>query len=393
MAGVAAAALAGGAATLAGVYASGQLGGTTTVVREADGAAPLERAVAARPAGSSPSINEIYERSKSGVVQITTTDVELGQEVDPFFGLPFGPPAERRRQGLGSGFVIDKSGHVVTNFHVVQDADEILVSFSNQDDMRATLVGVDPATDLAVLRVSAPSRALTPLPLGDSDRVRVGDAVVAIGNPFGLERSVTTGIVSALQRRIQSPDRSAIDHVIQTDAAINPGNSGGPLIDASGEVIGVNTAIQSQSGGNVGIGFAVPVNTVRDVVAQLIEGGRVRRASLGVGVVELDERLVDLFRLPVRRGLLVATVVPGSAADEAGIRGGDTEVVVAGETYVLGGDILTALEGRPLGSLDDLRGGLAERKPGDVVLLTLRRGTRRLTLRVELGEQTAPATG
>jgi putative serine protease PepD len=382
----------GGLAVLLGAYAIGELGGTTTVVQAAETAPPIGRSVPVI-ADNGLSINEIYERAKSGVVQITATDVELEQQIDPFFGLPFGPPEERRRQGLGSGFVIDKAGHVVTNFHVVQNADEIEVSFSNQDGVAARLVGVDPSTDVAVLKVQTTSRALTPLALGDSSRVRVGDAVVAIGNPFGLERSVTAGIVSALQRQITAPDQNAIDHVIQTDAAINPGNSGGPLLDATGEVIGVNTAIQSQSGGNIGIGFAVPINTVREVVSQLIEDGRVRRAYLGVTVQAIDDQLARVFRLPVRRGLLVATVEPGSGAAAAGLRGGDSQLVVAGETYVLGGDIVVSLDDEPLRTLQDLREALAERKPGDVVKLGVRRGARRLTLRATLGEQPPPTTG
>lgn len=381
------------AAFVLGVLALMSGSTTTTVVREVR-QPPLEANPVLEQARGM-TINDIYERTKSGVVQITSTDIQLRQEVDPFFGLPFGPPEEERREALGSGFVIDKAGHIVTNFHVIEGAEEIRVSFSNRDRVRATIVGIDPSTDLAVLKVTATSRALTPLRLGDSDAVRVGDPVVAIGNPFGLERSVTAGIVSALQRQIAAPDQYPIDRVIQTDAAVNPGNSGGPLLDAHGEVIGVNTAIRAASDlapGNVGIGFAVPVNTVKQVVSQLIEKGRVRRAFLGVRVQEIDAALSRVFRLPVRSGLIVQSVERGSAADAAGLRGGTTEVVVAGETYVLGGDIVVSFDGRRMTTAEDLRKAIAEKKPGAKVKLAVYRESRRMAVEVKLGEQpTSPS--
>src|ERR687888_2217904 len=229
-------------------------------------------------------ISDIYAGAKRGVVQVLATAVV---SENPFFG------AQEARL-LGSGFVIDKAGHVVTNYHVVEGASKVEVSFSGNDEMPATVVGRDPSTDIAVLRIKrAQSRALTPLPLGNSSQVRVGDAVVAIGNPFGLERTVTAGIVSALQREITAPNGFAIDEVIQTDAAINHGNSGGPLLNADGKVIGVNSQIESDSagGGNVGIGFAIPINTVKDVVAQLIEHGRVEHAYLGIEMTSITSEL------------------------------------------------------------------------------------------------------
>src|SRR5437588_8200989 len=275
-----AAAIAGGAIVLGGVAVFGGLGGHTTTVRElvsTPGGAP-----ASFVKGRALSINQIYNRFAPGVVQVSTTSVVNVNPTDPF-GLPVpGFQQQETQKALGSGFVIDKAGHVITNYHVVQGAKTIEVSFSNHDSMQARLVGADPSTDVAVLKVGAHARALTPLPLGDSYSVRVGDSVVAIGNPFGLDRSVTAGIVSALQREVQAPNSYPIDHVIQTDAAINHGNSGGPLLNANGRVIGVNAQIETGStdgsGGNVGVGIAIPINTVRTVVPQLIKNGAVEHA-------------------------------------------------------------------------------------------------------------------
>ena len=378
----------GGAVALAGAAALGAFDGTTTVMREVAEPPPAASAVA-QESQQGLTINEIFERTKSGVVQINSRSVVETFEPDPFFGPPFGFPEQQEQEGIGSGFVIDKAGHIVTNFHVVRDAREIRVSFSNRDAVRARIVAVDPSTDIAVLKVDVDSRALRPIPLGDSDRVRVGDAVVAIGNPFGLDRSVTTGIVSALARPLQAPNRAIIEEVIQIDAPINPGNSGGPLLDSIGEVVGVNTAIRTADGsnGNIGIGFAVPVNTVKKVAADLIRKGRVDRASLGVTVRAIDAEAARIFRLPVSRGLMVERVFAGSAAARAGIRGGTTEVVVAGESYVLGGDIIVEVGGMSVTSADELRDAIAARRPGDELQLTLVRvrDGRREELEVTLG--------
>jgi S1-C subfamily serine protease len=319
---------------------------------------------------------------------VTSTAV-VETEPDPFFGNPFSPGSQTQRS-LGSGFVIDKDGHIITNFHVVEDAQSVEVSFSNRETMRARILGVDPSTDIAVLKVDARSRALTPLKLGDSDAVKVGDAVVAIGNPFGLERSITAGIVSALQREIRAPNLYAIDHVIQTDAPINHGNSGGPLLNAQGQVIGVNAQIETGGTGeqgNVGIGFAIPIDTVKDVVAQLIKNGKVEHAFLGVGVNPINARIARLFRLPVRRGLLVERVESGSGADEAGLRGGTTEVVVAGESWQLGGDVIVRADGVRVDSPDRLRDVISGKRPGDTVELEIYRGEQEMTLKVKLGRQ------
>ena len=351
---------------------------------------PIASASIAAQTPSSLTINDIYERSKSGVVQINSTSIVETVEPDPFFGLPFGFPELQQREALGSGFVIDKAGHVVTNYHVVENARQISVSFSNRDRVNASVVGVDASTDVAVLKVNVKARALSPLPLGDSDTVRVGDPVVAIGNPFGLERSVTAGIVSALQRQIAAPNSYAIDQVIQTDASINSGNSGGPLLNAAGEVIGVNTAIATGSElerGSVGIGFAVPINTVKNVAAQLIDRGKVERAHLGVSVQPIDEQIAELFRLPVDHGLIVQHVEDGSGAQEAGLRAGTTRVVVAGESYVLGGDIIVKVGENEVRTVRQLRDAITSHKPGDEVELEIYRGDHRQPLTVRLGQQ------
>ncbi|HEV3479475.1 MAG TPA: trypsin-like peptidase domain-containing protein [Gaiellaceae bacterium] len=381
------AAVVGGGVALAGAEVTGVLDDDEPSTAETS--APAEpSAPAAFEKQGRLTINEIYRRNGPGVVQITTTSV---QEVppDPFLN-PFDFPEEREQRALGSGFVIDKSGHIVTNFHVVDRAQDIEVSFSNRDSVEARLVGRDPSTDLAVLKVDVEARALTPLRLGDSDRVRVGDAVVAIGNPLGLERSVTSGIVSALHRPLMAPNQFTIDDVIQTDAAINSGNSGGPLISANGHVIGVNTAIATGNTGergNIGIGFAVPVNTVRDVTSQLIERGRVEHPFLGVGALPIEKEIADVFNLPVDQGLLVVRVFEGSGADKAGLRAGDTEVVVAGESYLLGGDIVVEIDGKPVRAVEDLREAVSAKKPGDKIRIEAYRGEDKRTFEVTLGRQ------
>jgi S1-C subfamily serine protease len=331
-------------------------------------------------------IREIYRRAAPGVVQITSTTLS-SERIDPLFGFPL-PQQEQKAQG--SGFVIDESGYIVTNFHVVAGASEIEVSFSNKESLNARVVGSDQATDIALLKVDADARAFTPLELGNSDRVQVGDAVVAIGNPFGLERSVTAGIVSALQRTIESPDDSPIDRVIQTDAAINRGNSGGPLLNAAGRVIGVNTQIATGSAnedGNVGVGFAVPINTVADVVDQLQKKGRVDHAELGLRAQPLTEEIADLFRLPTNEGLLVTAVSEDSGADKAGLRAGDTQVVVSGQSWLLGGDILISADGNRLATLSDLQRALAAKKPGQNLKLQYYRGDERRSATVQLSRR------
>ncbi len=382
------ASLLGGVIALGGVAMTGDLGGgTTTVVRTS----PAPTAAAPVADNGRLTVSEIYARAAPGVVQITSTTADADN--------PSLAPFEHQvvpDQALGSGFVIDKTGHIVTNYHVIEGADAIEVSFSNQDTLTATIVGSDPSTDIAVLRVQSSSRGLAPLAFGNSDTVRVGDPVVAIGNPFGLRRTATAGIVSAVQERtITAPNGYPIDHVIQTDAQINSGNSGGPLLSARGEVIGVNSQIARADGssGNVGIGFAVPSNTVKEVVAQLTATGRVDRAYLGIAGSTVTAELARVLRLPVDEGVLIEAVTEGSAAAKAGLRGGTTDVVVAGESHVLGGDVIVAVGGRRVGSSDELRDALARHKPGQTVNVQIHRGTTIVTLPVTLGRQPSTPQG
>ncbi len=375
------AALLGGGAAV-GIGAAVDSGGDTqTVVSTVASSAPAT--IFEANASGAKSVQAIYEQAGPGVVQVTSTTVDSSNPI-------FGPqPAT----SLGSGFVIDKGGYIVTNYHVIENAQEVEVNFSGDDRVPATVVGSDPSTDLAVLKIDAQARALTPLPLGNSDAVHVGDAVVAIGNPFGLERTVTAGIVSALQRQITAPNGYTIDKVIQMDAAINHGNSGGPLLNARGEVIGVNSQIESETGGNVGIGFAVPVNTVKEVVSQIKENGKVEHAYLGVQMLAIDDGLAEALRLPVKEGVLIADVVDGSPADDAGLKGGDQQVIVEGTSYVLGGDIVTQADGQAVTSPDDLRRLIMEKDPGETMTLSIHRGDSERTVSVTLGRQPAQPGG
>jgi S1-C subfamily serine protease len=384
VAALAAASLLGGGAALAGAWAFGAFDEPAPSVA----AQPISSNVGA-PAQSSSSSTaidaaEIYRRSAPGVVQITTTS--RGAPSTDFFGNSI---PGRTQRALGSGFVIDKEGHVVTNYHVIQGASEIEVSFSNQETVSAKIVGSDPSTDLALLKVDVDAKALTPLSLANSDAVEVGDPVVAIGNPFGLERTVTAGIVSALQRELRAPNDYTIDHVIQTDAPINSGNSGGPLMDRQGQVIGVNSQIETApngGNGNVGIGFAVPANTVKNVVAQLLADGRVDRAFLGVTLQGIEPDVARVLRLPAQKGVLVGSVKPGSPADKAGLEGGDTQVVVAGESYDLGGDMIVSIGGKDVSTVDALREAITAHRPGDEVDLGIVHADgKRATVTVELG--------
>jgi S1-C subfamily serine protease len=355
--------------------------GTTTVIREVS-AGTSEPTAFDNPTGKT--IADIYSSARRGVVQVLATSVVSD---NPFFG-------SRESQALGSGFVIDKSGHVVTNYHVVENASRVEVSFSANDEMPATVVGTDPSTDIAVLKIrGAQNRSLTPLVLGISRGVNVGDAVVAIGNPFGLERTVTAGIVSALQREITAPNGFAIEQVIQTDAAINHGNSGGPLLNADGRVIGVNAQIETETGGNVGIGFAIPIDTVKEVVAQLLEDGRVEHPYLGIEMATITDELADNVRLPAESGVLIQVVRPGSPAAEAGLRGGDTQVVVDGESYLVGGDVIATADGQVVESAEELRSVVTSKEPGDDLALEIHRDDETTEVTVKLGRQPSTPVG
>jgi S1-C subfamily serine protease len=295
------------------------------------------------------------------------------------------------QEGTGSGFVYDRQGHIVTNYHVVEDAETVSVAFASGDSYPAQVVGEDPSTDLAVLKVTVPSLP-SPLLLADSGQLRVGQFVVAIGNPFRLERTMTLGVISALQRVIQSPDGRFIGEAIQTDAAINPGNSGGPMLNLDGEVIGVNSQIISPSGAFAGIGFAISSNTVARVVPELIRLGRYPHPWLGVNILSLTTEVMEALaqagvQIAVPEGVLVTQVVRGSPAATAGVRGGDRAVLVSGMRLPVGGDIITAIDGQPVASGQDLTLYLdAETRVGETVELTIVRDGREVTVPVTLGE-------
>lgn len=308
----------------------------------------------------------VFERASRSVVYITNTSIRS----DPWSFNEFEVP-----QGSGSGFVWNKEGHIVTNFHVVYGADQINVILSEQGNYRARVVGLDPDHDLAVLQIQAPEDQLVPLPIGSSNDLRVGQKVLAIGNPFGLDHTLTTGVVSALGRTIKSMTQRTIEGVIQTDAAINPGNSGGPLLDSAGRLIGINTQIVSPSGAYAGIGFAVPVNTVNRIVPELIKYGKVIRPGLGVTLV--PDQIAQRWGIT---GVIIGRVAPGSAAERAGLRG--TRETLTGRVEL--GDVVVAIDGKPVQVLDDFMGTLERYQVGDRVVLDVMRGNRRQQMSVTL---------
>jgi S1-C subfamily serine protease len=303
---------------------------------------------------------------------------------------PFGLP-QRGGTASGSGFVLDREGFVLTNAHVVDRARSVTVTFGDDEEVPAEVVGADLSSDLAVLEVDPDEVGdLQPLPLGDSSEVNVGDPAVAIGSPFGFESTVTTGIVSALQRQIQAPNGFTIDAVIQTDASINPGNSGGPLLDARGRVIGINSQIATGgASGSVGVGFAVPTSTAKTVIPQLKEDGEVERAFLGVTTTDVSDTVAQDFNLPVEEGALVQDVVPNGPSDDAGLRAGRTRTT---QGLVAGGDIIVAVDGDEITESADVATAIADNQPGDTVEVEFYRGDERQTVDVELGERPQRAT-
>ena len=327
------------------------------------------------------SVHEIYERDAQGVAFISAQVVQSSESV-------FGPPQQQQSTATGSGFLIDDEGHILTNAHVVEGAKSVTVQLGDRDPQDAEIVGSDPSTDIALLKVDN-TEGVNPLPLGDSTKVQVGDPVVAIGNPFGLDRTVTTGIVSALQRQIQAPNGFSISDVIQTDAAINPGNSGGPLIDGAGQVIGINSQIESQSGGNVGIGFAVPIKTAIDVVSQLEDGGEVHRAYLGISGGDITPDVARALNLPVEQGVLVEQVLNGGPADDAGIKGATGQATIGGQTVPVGGDIITKVDGKEVTSMEAVISAVNAHQPGDELTLTVSRDGQEQDITVKLGDRPA----
>jgi S1-C subfamily serine protease len=349
-------------------------------------AAPLSAPVDAKEEGGANLVNQIYRRDGQGVAFISS---ELPAQES---SSPFGE-SESGGTATGSGFLIDTEGHIVTNNHVVEGADRVEVKLGSSDTTyTAEVVGTDPATDVALLKVDAPADQLHPLSLGDSSKVEVGEQVIAIGNPFGLDRTVTAGIVSALQRQIQAPNGFSISHVIQTDAAINPGNSGGPLIDGSGSVIGINSQIQTGgSSGNVGIGFAVPINTAREVVQQIEDHGEVKHAFLGISGGSITPDLARALKLPVKEGVLVNEVVKGGPADQAGLEGGDTSATIEGASFRLGGDIITEVDGKKISGMEEVINVVNSASPGEKMELIVDRDGNTKKITVTLGVRPASA--
>ena len=357
-----------GAATIAALGDGGS-GATTTVVREA---AQPTNPTSSQVADSTESVADIAKNSLPSVVDITVTT----SGGDPHTG---NQPARAE----GSGWVYDDQNHVITNQHVVDNSTNIKVTTQDGSTYDATVVGTDPSTDLAVIKVNAPAGKLQPLQLGDSDALVVGDGVVAIGSPFGLEGSVTSGIVSALHREMQAPNGFTINDSIQTDAAINHGNSGGPLIDLSGNVIGVNAQIESDGGGSDGVGFAIPASTIRTVVPELISSGKVQHAYLGVKIQTIGSDVSA--QLNAAAGAAVADVTAGSPAATAGLKAGGGEKTIDGIPYPTGGDVITAFDGKAIATSTELQLAVDSKKPGDKVELTVVNGGKTRTVTVTLG--------
>ena len=356
-----------GAAAGAGTYALFADKGTT-VVRQVT-------VQGSQPASETKlSIPSIYDLAYKGVVELTAT----GATPAPFGG-------QEQQQAQGSGWVYDSDGHIVTNQHVVANANSLSVHFWNGATYPATVVGTDRSTDLAVIKVDAPSSLLYPLKVGNSEALEVGDGVVAIGSPFGLEGTVTSGIVSALHREMKAPNNFTITDSIQTDAAINHGNSGGPLLNAEGKVIGVNAQIESDSGGNDGVGFAIPSNTVASIVPRLISNGKVVHAYLGVQIEPIPQGVAQ--QLKMAPGVEVTDVRAGTPADSAGLHAQSGSRTVEGESYPTGGDVITSFDGKQITTAQQLQDAVDAKQPGDTVAITYVRGGKRRTVNVTLASR------
>jgi S1-C subfamily serine protease len=314
----------------------------------------------------------VYHKNIPSVVNVTSRTLTF----DFFYGaVP--------QEGQGSGFVIDKDGHILTNYHVIADARQVEVTLHNRKKYKATVVGTDAAHDLAVIQIKAPD--LVPAVLGDSHNLQVGQKVYAIGNPFGLAGTMTRGIVSSI-RPVREPNGATIDEAIQTDAAINPGNSGGPLMNWHGEVIGINTMILSSVGQNAGIGFAIPINTAKAVLNDLMTLGRVRRPALGVRTIPITPELANEIGLAADYGLLIIDVTPGSSAEQAGLRGGTERAYLGNIPIMLGGDLIVAIDGEKVQDEQDLAQTMNNHRAGDTVKITIYRGKKKIDVSVSLGE-------
>jgi len=314
----------------------------------------------------------VYRKNIPSVVNVTSRAMSF----DFFYGMV-------PQEGQGSGFVIDKDGHILTNYHVIADARQVEVTMHNRKKYKATIVGTDPAHDLAVIQIKAPD--LVPSVLGDSRNLQVGQKVYAIGNPFGLAGTMTRGIVSSI-RPVREPNGATIEEAIQTDAAINPGNSGGPLMNWHGEVIGINTMILSSVNQNAGIGFAIPINTAKAVLNDLMTLGRVRRPALGVRTIPISAELADEIGLPADYGLLIVQVTPGGSADQAGLRGGTERAYLGNIPIMLGGDLIVAIDGQKVQDEQDLSQMMNNHRAGDTVKVTIYRNKKKIDVNVALGE-------
>jgi S1-C subfamily serine protease len=366
-------AILGGGVVAAVIAAAGGLGASQKTITTIQPLPLTPSNASQQKSGLTP--HDIYLRDAPGVVFVTSTVVQKTESPFNLFG---GGEAQRQGEATGSGIVIDASGTILTNWHVVENAIKVTVSLEKGKTVDAQVVGKDPSNDLAVLRISPGGLALRPLTLGTSSTAQVGDPVLAIGNPFDLQRTLTTGVISALQRQITAPNGFTIDNVLQTDAPINPGNSGGPLLDASGRVIGINSQIETggSGGGSVGIGFAVPIDTAKSEIAQLEKGGTVRGAYLGVSSLTIDGSLSAL-NLPVKSGALVQSVQKGTPAEKAGIHGGNISSATQGGRVAVGGDIITSIDGKAVASSENLANFINAKKPGETVTLGLLRANGR----------------
>jgi len=314
----------------------------------------------------------VYRRNIPSVVNVTSRAMAF----DFFYGMV-------PQEGQGSGFVIDKEGHILTNYHVIADARQVEVTMHNRKKYKATVVGTDPAHDLAVIQIKAPD--LVPSVLGDSRNLQVGQKVYAIGNPFGLAGTMTRGIVSSI-RPVREPNGATIEEAIQTDAAINPGNSGGPLMNWHGEVIGINTMILSSVGQNSGVGFAIPINTAKAVLNDLMTLGRVRRPALGVRTIPISAELAEEIGLPADYGLLIVQVTPGGSADRAGLHAGTERAYLGNIPIMLGGDLIVAIDGEKVADEQDLSQMMNNHRAGDTVKITIFRNKKKMDVTVSLAE-------
>jgi len=370
-----------GGAIVAGVIGVSGLGSSTTTVLAS------QSAINGKPISVAQdqvlSAREIYRRDAPGVVFIKATVTRTQSD-------PFGFGGEQSGVATGSGFVISDKGYILTNFHVVDGASAINVTFDDKKSVAARVLGRDASTDLALLKVDPKGANLHPLTLGQSSEIQVGDPVLAIGNPFGLDRTLTTGVVSALQRNLKAPNGFTINDVIQTDAAINPGNSGGPLLNSAGQVIGVNSQIETGGGssGNVGIGFAVPIDTARKILPQLEQGQSVERGWLGVEVASVDSSMAAL-KLPVDSGALIQRITPNSPAAKSGLLAGTKQQKLSGQPITTGGDIIIAANGREIRTAEDLQAAIGGEKPGSVVEITVKRGDKTIKAKVKLAPRPA----